>query len=140
MGTRISFLHKTSSRVPLPSETFRSVSLPVSVSSSQPSRLCMAPKHDETIHTRHYPYSNNNISSGTNSAVALSFLVRNPPQYLSSQVNVKAASRSLPPVLSQVLNLPPPTHQCAVQHAGCTSAAPRRSSRMNMSHDTKTSS
>lgn len=108
MGTRISFLHKTSSRVPLPSETFRSVSLPVSVSSSQPSRLCMAPKHDETIHTRHYPYSNNNISSGTNSAVALSFLVRNPPQYLSSS---KRESRvSLAPPRSVSSSQPPPTH------------------------------
>ena len=60
-----------------------------------------------------------------------------------AQVNVKAASRSLPPVLSQVLNLPPPTHPPTSGPYSMQAARPLHQdapSRMNMSHDTKTNS
>jgi hypothetical protein len=65
-----------------------------------------------------------------NSAVTLSFLVRNPPQYLSS--NKRESRFSLLPrrsVSSSKPPLPNPQPRCVVQHADCTSAAPRRSTK-----------
>ena len=101
----------------------------------------MTPKHDQTMYNRHYPYYNNDTSPGTNSTVTLSFLVPNPPQYLSSNQREKPRLAPPPPaVLSQVLNLPSPTPTPTPGVPYSMQAAPRRSSRMNMSHDTQTNS